>query len=351
MAAFELVNNVKVMLTHECNLACSYCSDSVSKNRQGLFNLEDQFINWIKGLPKLNIVMLYGGEPLCSERFAYFLNKLLMETPPSLNIGIFTNGTHCNDELIKLLKNSRVRLNITKAPCKESHDAYRKFKNGKGSYDVIIDNLQLFSEVAKSRSKIVCTVTPEYLDTMYTGIINDFRYCNIIELNIVRAWSDFHDFKPLANSLAKITDYLVDNKDKCLRNFSNYPPIDTIKFKTDYYRMIQGTYVNYANGVNQIVVDIDGKIYPGNSVVGRGFCMGDIYGNINEENYNYYTNIRDNDFCQDCEIRYACAPNYEIYNPENTIAPYKISSYCKYSKTMINAMENYYHLLKQKGAF
>jgi len=345
MKYFNKVEIVKIALTHECNLACPYCSDNLSKYKKEDFSCEDITIQWLKTLPRLRIITMYGGEPLLSSKCLNYIQQILKEIPFPVRVCIFTNGTIINDNILELLQNPRVIMNLTYSSNKESQNE-RIFKNnGESSYNIVNQNVKSFYEVCGNRISIIDTITQSNLCYLSDSIINDFKTSDSVEMNIIRSQTELKEFGIIKQELNKIVKYLLDNPNKCLKNFSRRPPLD-LEFKRDYYLFIQGTYTDYVNGIKNILVDVDGKIYPGTSIAGKGFYMGSIYGEINDKYYEMFFESKED--C-DCEYKYMCVPNYENYNPNNVYLPFKHPSHCNYFKTVYNAMSEYYKELKERG--
>ncbi|MDR3563295.1 MAG: radical SAM protein [Negativicutes bacterium] len=345
MKHFDQVEIVKVALTHRCNLACFYCSDNLSKNKTGEFMAEEECVKWLTALPRLRMVTLYGGEPLLSTRCIEFANRILQEIPFPVRVAIFTNGTIINDEIRGFLANPRAVLNLTRSSDPVSQDV-RKFKaDGRSSRAIVSRNAQEFYRLCGPRLVVVDTLLPDSLGRLAHSIISGFESSDFVELNLIRSEVEFTAFDLLATELDQVVAYLLDHPGKCFKNFSKRPPLDP-EFKRDWYRFIQGTYTDYANGIRNILIDVDGKIYPGTSVAGRGLAMGDIFGRVNDSYYHLFADGKDD--C-DCEYKYMCVPNYENYNPDNLVLPFKQPSHCRYFKTVAGAMAKYYQGLKVRG--
>lgn len=115
-----------------------------------------------------------------------------------------TNGTLLNKEIIKFLVENNIFITVSLDGPKNMHDRYRIFPNGRGTYDIIINNLKKIKDFSN-----------EY-------------FTNYISINSVLAPP--FDFK-------KINNYFYQNQFlKLLReryNFSNVDPYET-KFFCDY---------------------------------------------------------------------------------------------------------------------
>ncbi|MBR6641397.1 MAG: hypothetical protein IKL08_04310, partial [Clostridia bacterium] len=74
-----------------------------------------------------------------------------------------TNGTLLSDKVVDFLSRYNFSISISLDGSKEEHDRNRKFKDGRGSFDVIIENLrnirEKYPELDK-RIQIMTTINP-----------------------------------------------------------------------------------------------------------------------------------------------------------------------------------------------
>lgn len=152
------VKTVTFIVTHQCNLRCTYCYETHKSDRKmdletakkcvDLLFAEDardsQLVNDrdAHGL----IIEFIGGEPfleidLIDQTMEYFLNRAIAldhrwQTQYMINIS--TNGTLGDDPRIQRFMKKyagRLSIGVTIDGAKEAHDACRVDCNGCGSYD------------------------------------------------------------------------------------------------------------------------------------------------------------------------------------------------------------------------
>lgn len=146
--------SITISLTQGCNLACSYCSQNNAKDRLIISDkVLDNIIEYIKnrmisGKYRFLAVSFFGGEPLLAkEKILYFKNNL--EKYVDINIisySIVTNGILLDSEFLENFGRINVKVTLTE---KKSHDKFRVFKNGHGSYDIIFKNLKNIAKYFK----------------------------------------------------------------------------------------------------------------------------------------------------------------------------------------------------------
>lgn len=142
-----------VLLTWACNLKCVYCYEGAGENRHFSMNKEiaDRVIKFMERdaedkRPKFISIMLFGGEPLVNFPIGKYILEEMSTFCKEHNIilvsAIVTNGTLITDDIIKtLIENNCKYVQITLDGPPEIHNQRRVAKNGKETFDVIIDNL------------------------------------------------------------------------------------------------------------------------------------------------------------------------------------------------------------------
>ncbi len=152
--SMDFVFAAKVAMNLDCNLACRYCFEG---QRKGKFYMSketaDSFVEFVRGRVNAESgsfeeirLAFYGGEPLLSIELVEYISekmKLLAESDGRTYRGsIITNGTLLTPRVAKRLVAKGINdAAVTLDGPKDVHDYFRPFKTGKGSFDVIIKNL------------------------------------------------------------------------------------------------------------------------------------------------------------------------------------------------------------------
>ena len=188
--AEKKLSQLILQVTQQCNLRCEYCAYSgiyegnrTHANKNMDFETAKQAMDFFlaHSIESPDIVAgFYGGEPLlrfdlikkCVE---YLENKV---EGKQLRFNMTTNGTLLTEEKMDFMVKHDFSLAISLDGSKEEHDACRKFANGKGSFDVIIQNVKNFEkkypEYVKSRVRFFATINP-YMDL---GCVLDYFKTN-----------------------------------------------------------------------------------------------------------------------------------------------------------------------------
>lgn len=133
-------NRVHFVLTYECNFACPYCYEKKDNKTKVMSKKQ---IDKIFDLHNNNIndIGLFGGEPLLLDNrkiIEYIISKA-----PNARYSIITNG-YTLENYIDLLKQINiVYIQITLDGDEEAHNKTRKLLNGNGTYDKIINNIEV----------------------------------------------------------------------------------------------------------------------------------------------------------------------------------------------------------------
>ena len=134
---------------YTCNFNCSYCFQDEYTNANDKVEQEviDAFFTYIDSqfANRRKYITLFGGEPLLnSPAKKETISKIITEANRrKLDIALVTNGYHIAD-YIDILKSARIReIQITMDGTQEIHDARRKLKGGKGSFNEISEGVDL----------------------------------------------------------------------------------------------------------------------------------------------------------------------------------------------------------------
>ena len=146
-----------VVLNLDCNLGCKYCYEGKRKGKHAMSaDTAHDFADFVKsgildGKDAINLVF-YGGEPLLSVdtiiRISKSMRSIVKKQGIEFNFSFITNGTLLTPQVVKKLKPFGLRAaSVTLDGPKEVHDAFRPFKTGKGSFDIIVKNIKNVSSL------------------------------------------------------------------------------------------------------------------------------------------------------------------------------------------------------------
>jgi len=264
--------------TFSCNFRCPYCIVSSTEHestchealptKERVEDMAEWLENYVvsKGLKKLRIE-LFGGEPLVGyDQCVIFLKKLqgIKNKGVELVVNMISNCYLITEEKIDEL----VSLGLSHIQCtidgpKEIHDKRRILANGKGSFDVIIENLKLLQ-----RKKI------DFLTRINIDLENAPHICELIEyLHSL----GFHHCSSIG--LAPVDPPITNQK---ITGHNE----ETMKYMEKIYWCLKENGFEFkmwetfcGNGVKDFFVMCpDGKLYNCPSFAGmKGYEAGDIY--------------------------------------------------------------------------
>ncbi|HIZ06945.1 MAG TPA: thioether cross-link-forming SCIFF peptide maturase [Candidatus Eubacterium avistercoris] len=148
-------------IAHDCNLACRYCfaEEGEYHGRRALMSFETgkaalDFLIANSGNRRNLEVDFFGGEPLMNfqvvkDLVAYGREKEKIHDK-NFRFTLTTNGVLLNDEVMEFANKEMANVVLSIDGRKEVNDHMRPFRNGKGSYDLIVPK---FQKLAESRNQ------------------------------------------------------------------------------------------------------------------------------------------------------------------------------------------------------
>lgn len=150
----ETSTDFSIITTYLCNLSCTYCKKGMDNHTMDKktaacimkFIKEQTVTNNSKTVG----IELCGGEPLLNMPvnllIANELRKWCQETGREFSLSVVTNGTLLTQENVDALTEYNCRFLVTVDGGKEIHDQRRRYKNGKGTFDDILEGLHRINQ-------------------------------------------------------------------------------------------------------------------------------------------------------------------------------------------------------------
>lgn len=191
-----------LQITQQCNLRCSYCAYSgnyynrIHSEKRMDFNMAKKAIDfYLSRSDEMSELSLsfYGGEPLLEYELIKECVAYIKEHRGERNVSfpMTTNATLLTNEKYDFLINNNFKITISLDGPEETHNANRKFKSGRGSFDIVMKNLKSLKEYNEVYYKnnvifncVISTTTD--LDSVYEFFTNiDLFYPEAIHLTYV----------------------------------------------------------------------------------------------------------------------------------------------------------------------
>ncbi len=164
-------------IAHDCNLACQYCfaEEGEYHGRRALMSFEVgkkalDFLVANSGTRRNLEVDFFGGEPLMNwevvKQLVEYGRSIEEANNKKFRFTLTTNGVLLNDEILDFVNKEMGNIVLSTDGRKAVHDRMRPFRNGKGSYDLIMPK---FKKVAESRNQ-----TNYYVRGTFTHFNLDF---------------------------------------------------------------------------------------------------------------------------------------------------------------------------------
>ena len=182
---------------HDCNLRCGYCfaKEGTYSGAREMMSLETakkamDFLIDNSADRKILEVDFFGGEPLMNfdvlKKTVEYAKQRAKEKGKFFKFTTTTNGVLLNKEASEYLNEEMDNVVLSLDGRKEVNDSVRKTPNGKGSFDLIIDNFKYFRSIRGDKSYFVRgTFTSKNLDfSSILAVICNFFFklfclCNV----------------------------------------------------------------------------------------------------------------------------------------------------------------------------
>ena len=163
-------------IAHDCNLACRYCfaEEGEYHGRRALMSFEVgkkalDFLIANSGNRRNLEVDFFGGEPLMNwdvvKQLVEYGRSKEEEYNKRFRFTLTTNGVLLNDEVMEFCNREMGNVVLSLDGRPEVNDKMRPFRNGKGSYELIVPKFQKFADSRNQNNYYVRgTFTRENLD-------------------------------------------------------------------------------------------------------------------------------------------------------------------------------------------
>ena len=274
------VKSVTFIVTHQCNLRCTYCYETAKSDERmseeiGRRCVDTLFDEDEKGDGLINaensdglILDFIGGEPLLEIELidrimSYFLEKAVEKNhrwATHYMISMSSNGTlYHTPEVQKFLQkyDGRVSIGITLDGDKQTHDSCRVDCAGCGSYDKAA--AAFCDQCRRGQKGTKFTIAPGNVDRTFLACKDIIERFDIPELNCncvyEEGWANSHA-NTLYHELKKLSDWLIESG----------------RYKTTYISILDwlagdplpdNETQNWCGGTGEMLAfDVDGTVYP-----------------------------------------------------------------------------------------
>jgi len=243
--------------TLDCNLRCWYCYEKQQKGSCMSHHTIESVAMYLRDVfssKNFNGVLIsfFGGEPLLKYQdvVSPLLSKaklLSEEFNKPFSVGFTTNGVCLKKSVVDHLRgfSDNTHIQVAFDGGRDSHNQVKHFPNGKGSYDIVKDNIFYAIEQGLNIN-VRCNYSLKTIDT-FLFLLKDFQkyweYQNV-RFSFFKIWQEKMT-DALKVKLNNIKDFIVQNHIKS--NVSTF-----------YGDNIYNCYADYSPN---IVINYDGNIF------------------------------------------------------------------------------------------
>ncbi|MFB6088222.1 MAG: radical SAM protein, partial [Candidatus Aenigmatarchaeota archaeon] len=159
--------------TLRCNQKCLYCHSEVPGNT----NSEKYDLEWQTAKKIIDFSMksnsnilryeFQGGEPLLNyktiEKIINYAKELAVKKNKKVKFTLVSNLTTLDEDILESLSRNNVEISTSLDGPKEIHNANRKYIGGRGTYEDVIENIQLLKN-SNVNVNALCTITSDSLE-------------------------------------------------------------------------------------------------------------------------------------------------------------------------------------------
>lgn len=248
-----MIERYVIHVTKACNMACLYCYE---KDKTSTYKIEE-IIQLCKNILKYSNgkefgIEFLGGEPMLAWEYIKDIYSFFeLKAPDQVrDYVITTNGTILTDEQLAFLKaNPKIIYAVSLDGHKWSNQM-RLYKNGKNSYDDVVENLERARAVLDSENIFVHMVTHHYNVAFLSDSIKHLYKLGIKNIGIGTVEStmviDIHYCDRFVTECNKVMDWMFKEKikDLYIDIFEGLKPKNDVRtyIKDDAGKVIGETY-------------------------------------------------------------------------------------------------------------
>ena len=311
-------------IAHDCNLACRYCfaEEGEYHGRRALMSYEVgkkalDFLIANSGKRRNLEVDFFGGEPLMNWQVVKDLVAYGREQEKihdkHFRFTVTTNGVLLNDEIQEFVNKEMDNVVLSLDGRKEVNDKMRPFRNGKGSYDLIVPK---FQKLAESRNQekyyIRGTFTRNNLD--FSNDIMHFADLGFKQMSIEPVVGDEsdpyaireEDLPKIREEYDKLAKMMIE-REKEGKGFNFFHFMIDLNGGPCVAKRLSGC----GSGTEYLAVTPWGDLYPCHQFVGQDdFLMGNVDdGIVKPEIADDFRscNVYSKDKCRNCFAKFYCS--------------------------------------------
>ncbi len=311
-------------IAHDCNLACKYCFAE-----EGEYHGGRSLMSYEVGRKALDFLIansgnrvnlevdFFGGEPLMNfqvvkDLVAYGRSQE-KEHNKKFRFTLTTNGMLLNDEVMEFANREMANVVLSVDGRKEVHDFMRPTRNGKGSYDLIIDKFKRMAELRNQTNYYVRGTFTHYNLDFSKDVLHlaDLGFKQISAEPVVAPDTQPYaikeeDLPKLFEEYDLLAREMVE-REKAGKGFNFFHFMIDLTGGPCLYKRLSGC----GSGTEYLAVTPWGDLYPCHQFVGmEEFKLGNVDAGIEKQELVdefKLCNVYAKDKCKDCFARFYCS--------------------------------------------
>lgn len=330
-----------IFTTNQCNLRCPYCY--VHQNEEIMpgniyKRINETFIKMLNnGLLDFVVYRMAGGEPfLVFDNWKDHIEHFIQESGENGFVSILTNLTILTDEMLQFLEKHKDRIGF--GISLDGFNYSKPFPNGESSAEIVKANIDKLIDIGIKNIEISTVIDKESFSDIKVlsnwvakrnlgwGVNLDHFFCGEIE------------YETICNKMKEVIDVLSKS------DFNIYSKLRFCNIKLD------ANYDGCTAGEKLIAIDLDGSVYPCQTLVGESpicnimECENLIESLKKQTLYNVGYQYKAQEKCKKCSLEKLCGGGCKLHNQD------KNKEYtCDIIKSVILYMTN--AVLNMKGEF
>lgn len=255
---------VTMLLTNDCNLACSYCFESNKGKdympKEMALDILKATYNQVDPMAGIFTLNMFGGEPLMNWDTFKAVCDYVLENNLKIRITATTNLTLLTDEMIDYIDELSIPILVSVDGIKEVHDKHRC-----NSFDKVIENMKkLIDRDLGYLIEARMTVAPDTAKYMYESVkmLVDLGINNIANVPASDLEWDAQSIQDYKDNYEKILDMYIDilNDETNKRNISLYKVDQALNLALEPIK--EDTSMCNIGNPRWVIVDWKGDIWP-----------------------------------------------------------------------------------------
>ena len=311
-------------IAHDCNLACRYCSagEGEYQGERSLMSLEVgkkalDFLVENSGNRRNLEVDFFGGEPLMNfdvvKELVAYGRGLEEKKEKHFRFTLTTNGVLLTDDVMEFVNREMDNIVLSIDGRKQVHDHMRPFKNGSGSYDLILDKFKKAAESRKQKKYYVRGTFTHYNLDFVKDVLHlaDEGFQQISVEPVVAGPEEPYaireeDIPEICRGYDELAEEML-KRNREGRGFQFFHYMIDLSGGPCVYKRLSGC----GSGTEYLAVTPWGDLYPCHQFVGEEkFLLGNVYEGIKK------TDIRDafklcnvyaKKECRNCFAKFYCS--------------------------------------------